>query len=119
MATRDAFAGKFNKLLKEIPKTYTLEQWQYIYQQVILSMGTRILERFQQDAIGPDPFAQSAGPPPPPPPPSPPALPPSPRGITITVTPDTGSGGGDGQGGHLCLPVAGLALALVALRHPQ
>jgi hypothetical protein len=119
MATRDAFAGKFNKLLKEIPKSYTLEQWQYIYQQVILSMGTRILERFQQDAIGPDPFTQSAGPPPPPPQPPSPPLPTYPRGTTIIVRPDTGSGGGEGPGGHLCLPVAGLALALVDLRRPQ
>ncbi|MGO9930890.1 MAG: hypothetical protein ACLPV8_03630 [Steroidobacteraceae bacterium] len=117
MATRDAFAGKFNKLLKEIPRDYTLAQWQFLYQQAILSMGTRILERFQQDAIGPDPF--DTGPPPPPPPPPVLPLPAPPPGGTIVVI---NTGGGPGQGGHLCLPVAALALSVqvkVATKNPQ
>jgi len=56
MATRDAFAGKFRQMLDEIPDDYTLPQWQFIYQQAIISMGLRILGKFEQKAIGPDPF---------------------------------------------------------------
>jgi len=73
MSARDAFAEKFRLLLREIPENYTLPQWQFLYRQVIFSMGMRILERFPNDAAGPDPFNKSGGGahPPPPPPPSP------------------------------------------------
>jgi len=33
-----------------------LEQWQYVYKQVVFSMGMKILEEFQEDVFGEDPF---------------------------------------------------------------
>jgi hypothetical protein len=57
MSTSNPFSDKFRSLLTEIPDGYSLEQWQYLYRDVIFSMGVRILERFNHRAIGPDPFA--------------------------------------------------------------
>jgi hypothetical protein len=51
MASRDEFADKFRKLLRDVPDDYTLEQWQHAYRQAIFLMGMKILERFEDDAI--------------------------------------------------------------------
>jgi hypothetical protein len=59
--TPNAFDDRFKKLLEEFPDGFSLAQCQFLYQQVILKMGTLVLERFQQDAIGPDPFKRSGG----------------------------------------------------------
>jgi len=56
MATPDAFAGKFKALLEEFPNNFSLPECQFLYRKVIFSMGLRILERFQDDLSGPDPF---------------------------------------------------------------
>jgi hypothetical protein len=66
MSTSNQFSEKFRSLLAEIPEGYSLEQWQYLYKDVIFSMGVRILERFTHQAIAPDPFgdATTAGDPP-------------------------------------------------------
>jgi hypothetical protein len=62
MASRDAFADKFRKLLREVPDDYTLEQWQHTYRQVIFQMGMKILEQFEEDAIaGPRRNAEGGG----------------------------------------------------------
>lgn len=52
MYTRDAFAEKFHQLLREVPETYNLRQWQLDYRQVIYQMGLRILERFPEGVAG-------------------------------------------------------------------
>jgi hypothetical protein len=51
MATRDGFADKFRQLLKDVPESYTLEQWQHAYRQAIFLMGMQILKRFESEAI--------------------------------------------------------------------
>jgi hypothetical protein len=68
MGTREDFSKNFRQLLREIPAETTLSQWQYLYREVIFSMGMRILVRFSKDVIGPDPFVTRRGPLPPPPP---------------------------------------------------
>ena len=55
MATRDVFINEFEKLLEGIPKTYSLQQWQYAYRNVVYSMGLKILKNFPEDVVGPDP----------------------------------------------------------------
>jgi hypothetical protein len=55
MAERDVFIKDFKGLLDEIPNTYSLEQWQYAYRQVVYSMGLKILENFPHQVVGPDP----------------------------------------------------------------
>jgi hypothetical protein len=52
MSTRDSFFADFELLLEEIPETFTLEQWQFAYKQVILTMGLRIFGKFSRDALG-------------------------------------------------------------------
>jgi len=61
MATPADFSKSFGKLLDAIPKESTLAQWQYLYREVIFSMGMRILNQFSQDVLGPDPFAEGHG----------------------------------------------------------
>ena|ERR1700722_16099948 len=51
MATRDGFANKFRQLLKEVPESFTLEEWQHAYRQAIFLMGMQILKRFESEAI--------------------------------------------------------------------
>jgi hypothetical protein len=87
MSTPIPFLEQFRRLLGDMPENYTLEEWQYLYREVIFSMGTRILERFRHDATAPNPFEHrhsedravaggqtgvTRGPPPPAPPPPPP-----------------------------------------------
>ena len=55
MATRDVFINEFEKLLEGIPKTYSLQQWQYAYRNVVYSMGLKILENFSKVVVGSDP----------------------------------------------------------------
>ena len=63
MAKRDAFLEEFKSLLGSIPKDYSLPQWQFAYRQVLYSMGMRILKKFPDAVVGPDPSAaQGAGP---------------------------------------------------------
>jgi hypothetical protein len=113
MSTRDAFADKFRMLLREIPENYTLSQWQFLYRQVIFSMGMRILEQFPMDATGPDPFVSPAKgnpkpPPQPPPPPPPPPIGPVKGGPMLPG----GGTGGHGLGGQPSLVIAEVALGL-------
>jgi hypothetical protein len=56
MDSRDDFIKEFDELLKR-PRDYSLEQWQYVYKQVVFSMGMQILEEFHQDVLGEDPFS--------------------------------------------------------------
>jgi hypothetical protein len=62
MSTPNPFSERFRGLLGEIPDNYSLEQWQYLYRDVIASMGLRILDRFTPDAIGPNPFEEKRSP---------------------------------------------------------
>jgi hypothetical protein len=84
MSDLDVLTEEFAKRLRAIPNTntYSLEQWQYAYQKIILSMGLQIIEKFPAVVIGRDPSLSppraTQGPPPPPPPPPPPSLPPPP-----------------------------------------
>jgi|HubBroStandDraft_2_1064218.scaffolds.fasta_scaffold02710_2 hypothetical protein len=55
MDTRDNFIKEFDELM-EIPRDYSLEQWQYVYKKVVFSIGMRILKEFRKDVFGPDPF---------------------------------------------------------------
>jgi hypothetical protein len=71
MDASEDFSDKFKQLLDAIPVESTLSQWQYLYRDVIFSMGMRILERFSKDVLAPDPFVRRSPPPPPPPPPPP------------------------------------------------
>jgi hypothetical protein len=64
MSNREVFTEKFRQLLREIPDNYSLQEWQFLYRQVIFSMGMRILERFPNDVVGPDPFSGAPAPPP-------------------------------------------------------
>jgi hypothetical protein len=69
MSTPYPFSEQFGRMLREVPDHYSLAEWQYLYRQVIYSMGMRILERFPQEFLAPDPFVVARGPAPPPPPP--------------------------------------------------
>jgi hypothetical protein len=60
MGERDVFIEGFEGLLDKIPATYSLEQWQYSYRQVIYSMGLKILENFPHHVVGPDPTEPGA-----------------------------------------------------------
>jgi hypothetical protein len=104
MARTISFADSFPRLLQEMPDNLTLPQWQYLYREVILLMGMRILELFPEDALGANPF--TVAPPPPPPPPSPPP--------TTTVHPVTTrpAGGSHGPGYEPSIAVAVAALGL-------
>jgi hypothetical protein len=57
MSAHNTFAETFSRLLREIPTGSSLPEWQHLYRQVIFSMGLQILERFPEDAVGPDPSA--------------------------------------------------------------
>jgi hypothetical protein len=61
MSTPNPFSDQFLSLLKNMPGNYSLEEWQYLYREVIFLMGMQILQRFPQDVLGPDPFAQGHG----------------------------------------------------------
>jgi hypothetical protein len=69
MSTPNPFSEQFLRLLGAMPDKYSLEEWQYLYREVIFSMGMQILERFSKDVLGPDPFVSRRGPFPSPPPP--------------------------------------------------
>jgi hypothetical protein len=56
-----SFPEQFKRLLGEIPEKYSLEEWQYLYRDVIFSMGMQILERFSREAIGPNPREEHHG----------------------------------------------------------
>jgi hypothetical protein len=60
MAKSTSFADSFPQLLQAIPANLTLAQWQYLYRQVIVSMGLKILDLFEQDALGANPFDPTA-----------------------------------------------------------
>jgi hypothetical protein len=66
MPKHDAFIAEFEKLLGKIPEHYSLEQWQYAYRNVVYSMGLKILERFPEAIVGPDPATNAVKPPQPP-----------------------------------------------------
>ena len=55
MATRNVFIEDFKKILETIPDTYSLPQWQFAYRQVVYSMGLKILEKFPNEVVAPDP----------------------------------------------------------------
>jgi hypothetical protein len=78
MATRDGFADKFRQLLKEVPESYTLEEWQHAYRQVIFLMGMQILKRFESEAIAEQSHHERR------------RL----GGIDVTANPDKAAGGG-------------------------
>jgi hypothetical protein len=86
MSTRDTFLTDFELLVGRIPATATLDQWQYAYKQVIFTMGLQILEKFQQEALGPAPQPM------PWPMPAPPPMP-------MMEATSGGSGGAGGAGG--------------------
>jgi len=59
----DSFEVAFNKLLQEIPGTYTLQQWQTDYQYCIVTMGQKIFAKFPTAPLGgPGQGIQPAGP---------------------------------------------------------
>jgi hypothetical protein len=58
MSAHDTFAEEFRGLLREIPAGTSLEEWKFLYRQVIFSMGMQILALFPEDAVGPDPSVQ-------------------------------------------------------------
>jgi hypothetical protein len=62
MSATDVFAENFQKLLREIPAGTSLPEFQFLYSKVIVSMGLQILQRFEKDAVGPDPAVQAAAP---------------------------------------------------------
>ena len=62
MSATDVFAENFQKLLREIPAGTSLPEFQFLYSKVIVSMGLQILQRFEKDAVGPDPSVQAAAP---------------------------------------------------------
>jgi hypothetical protein len=64
MSTSDPVIADFERFLNTIPDTFTLQQWQFAYKKVIFTMGLKILNKFPQNAFGPDP--SSPLPPPPP-----------------------------------------------------
>jgi hypothetical protein len=129
MSKPNSLAVQFPQLNQEIPEKLTLPQWQYLYREVIFSMGMRILQLFPQDPLGPNPFvAQSApaaaagggaakpgghagGPPPPPPPP--PGMPPP-----FGPREDTGKGGPTG-GPEPALSIAHAVLGLPVVAGKQ
>ncbi len=81
MTKSTSFADSFPQLLQALPADLTLAQWQYLYRQVIVSMGLKILDLFEQDALGANPFDPTArggstGGPQPGPHPTPPTGPP-------------------------------------------
>jgi hypothetical protein len=55
MSTPNPFSQQFGRLLAELSGNPSLAEWQFLYRQVIVSMGMEILERFEQVAVGPDP----------------------------------------------------------------
>jgi len=55
MSTHEAFIREFRRLLETFPEDLSLKQWQYEYRNVIYFMGLKILERFAEDAVAPDP----------------------------------------------------------------
>jgi len=55
MSTSDPLIAEFERLLDGIPDTFTLQQWQFAYKKVIFTMGLKILNKFPQDAFGPQP----------------------------------------------------------------
>jgi hypothetical protein len=55
MSKTESVVADFELLLDKIPKTFTLEQWQFAYKQVIFTMGMKILEQFPDNAFGPKP----------------------------------------------------------------
>jgi hypothetical protein len=89
MDSRDNFIKEFDELM-EIQRDYSLEQWQYVYKQVVYSMGMKLLRKFHKDVLGPDPFKAPG---------------PDPSGGTTSPKkgghPEIeGSGPGPGGGGH-------------------
>lgn len=58
----NSFPEQFKQMLGGLPGNYSLEEWQYLYRDVIFSMGLQILERFSSDAIGPNPFERGGNP---------------------------------------------------------
>jgi hypothetical protein len=117
MDASEDFSAKFKQLLNEIPAESTLSQWQYLYRDVIFSMGMRILERFSKDVLAPDPFVTRSPPPPPPPPPPVLGSPPPPgHGGGIQPGPIfAGHGGGYQPGGHGGGYQPSIIIALTAL----
>jgi hypothetical protein len=55
MSTSDPIIADFERFLAKIPDAFTLQQWQFAYKKVIFTMGLRILNKFPQNAFGPDP----------------------------------------------------------------
>ena len=62
MSATDVLAENFQKQLREIPTGTSLPEFQFLYRKVIVSIGLQILQRFEKDAVGPDPSAQAAAP---------------------------------------------------------
>jgi hypothetical protein len=100
MSNREVFTEKFRQLLREIPDNYSLQEWQFLYRQVIFSMGMRILERFPNDVVGPDPFSGAPAPPPGP--------------LPIRGQPD----GGGSRGGGYQPGLAGLVGVILGIQPP-
>jgi hypothetical protein len=99
MDTRNNFIKEFDELM-EIPRDYSLEQWQYVYKKVVFSVGMRILKEFRKDVFGPDPF----------------------NGAGATKSPKKGkdpqqygSGPGPGPGGHPYSIVVGILSGVLQL----
>jgi hypothetical protein len=117
MSKPNSLAVQFPQLNQSIPEKLTLLQWQYLYREVIFSMGMRILQLFPQEALGANPFdvpSGKGGPtggPQPGPHPSPTKFP-----VQGAVGPheDTGKGGPTG-GPQPALSVAQAALGLTGI----
>ena len=113
MTKSTSFADSFPQLLQALPADLTLAQWQYLYRQVIVSMGLKILDLFEQDALGANPFDPTArggstGGPQPGPHPTPPTGPP------LEAHEYTAKGGSTG-GPQPAISIAQAALGLVPI----
>jgi hypothetical protein len=60
MSTSDSLIADFERLLNTFPET-SLQQWQFAYKKVIFLMGLKILNKFPQNAFGPEPIAEAHG----------------------------------------------------------
>ena len=61
MTTSDAFVQEFELLLGKIPQNISLQQLQYDYRQVAVLMGTKLLQKFPEILVGPQPSPQPEG----------------------------------------------------------
>ncbi len=110
----DDFNSQFQALLDTIPAGDTLPKWQFLYAQVIVSMGLRILQKFEADLVGRNPFLAQSGSQQQQQQPSvsPGPIPGAGGGVSPIIQPDTKGGGSSGGGRPSVIIIATLALDL-------